>query len=149
LNRSRLTGWTKPPRTSRRLASPDAETTSDCSGLVEKRGDASFGVADVCGLTVQPLCFWKSVTQSTAGSVDPFSTYPGQARTLMVWPCVLPGSAAVGSLGPGVAAAALGAAEPAALAAGCDAAPDVAAALGAVAELPPEPPQARMPTAPT
>src|SRR3954470_6210311 len=49
----------------------------------------------------------------------------------MVWPWVLPSSAAVGRLGPGVAAAVLGAAEPPALAAGWLAA-DVAAALGAV-----------------
>src|SRR3954469_1245763 len=115
LNSAKLTGWTNPPRTSRRLAAPDADTTSNCSGLVEKSVYASSDVPNVCGLTVQPLLFWKSVTQSTAGSVEPFSTYPGHARTLMVCPCGLPISAAVGRLGPAVAAAALAGADAAAL----------------------------------
>jgi hypothetical protein len=47
---------------------------SNCSGLVEKSVYASSDVPKIWALTVQPDCVWKSVTQSTALSVDPFST---------------------------------------------------------------------------
>ena len=48
--------------------------TSNCSGLVENRVYASSDVPKIWALTLQPVSVWKSVTQSTAGSVEPFST---------------------------------------------------------------------------
>jgi hypothetical protein len=50
----------EPPRTSRRLASPDAEITSNCSGLVENSVYASSDVPKICGLTLHRGVVWKS-----------------------------------------------------------------------------------------
>jgi hypothetical protein len=41
MNRSTFTGWTKPPRTSRKLASPDAEMTSRLLGVRREERYAS------------------------------------------------------------------------------------------------------------
>ena len=41
---------------------------------------ASSEVPNVLTVALQPVCFSNGVTQSTLGSLLPFSAYPGQAR---------------------------------------------------------------------
>jgi hypothetical protein len=67
-----LTGSTSPPAISRSVASPEADTPSYLPVRISVT--ISSDVLPSFTLTWQPVCFSKSVTQSTAGSVDPSST---------------------------------------------------------------------------
>src|SRR5262249_61234692 len=68
----------------------------------------SSEVAPILTFTLQPVCLVNGVTQSTFGSVEPFSTYPAQA-TMLTCPSPGPSCASFGMLGgtkpvvPGVA----------------------------------------------
>src|SRR5262249_36465720 len=68
----------------------------------------SSEVAPILTFTLQPVCLVNGVTQSTFGSVEPFSTYPAQA-TMLTCPSPGPSWASFGMLGgtkpvvPGVA----------------------------------------------
>ena len=42
----------------------------------------SSDVFPILTFTLQPVCFSKGVTQSTLGSLDPFSAYPAHAMML-------------------------------------------------------------------
>src|SRR5207244_12535040 len=49
-------------------------------------------------LTLQPVCCSNGVTQLTFGSFEPFSAYPGQARTFS-WPSGWPSAFSASSFG--------------------------------------------------
>ncbi len=66
-----LTGSTSPPSTSRAVALPEAETPSYWPLLISST--ISSEVLPILTLTWQPVCFSKSVIQSTLGSLDPSS----------------------------------------------------------------------------
>ena len=68
-----FTGWTVPPRMSRRLASPDAVTRSYSPSLPVISETISSDVAAVFTDTAQPVSDSNWVTQSYAGSVSPRS----------------------------------------------------------------------------
>ncbi len=70
--RSVFIGSTSPAAIIRRVASPEAETTSYCP--VRISWTASSEVPKVLMVTLQPDSFSKSETQSTAGSLLPSST---------------------------------------------------------------------------
>src|SRR6266542_1557384 len=72
---------TYPARTSRRLASPDAETTSYFAGLVAYRLNASSLVPKTWTVVSHPELSSNGFTQLTVGSVPPFSASPGHAST--------------------------------------------------------------------
>ena len=67
-----LTGSTSPPAISRSVASPEADTPSYLPVRISVT--ISSEVLPIFTLTWQPVCFSKSVTQSTFGSVEPSST---------------------------------------------------------------------------
>ena len=67
-----MTGATSPPAISRSVASPEAETPSYWP--VRMSVTISSEVLPTLTLTWQPVCFSKSDTQSTFGSVEPSST---------------------------------------------------------------------------
>src|SRR5713226_7332880 len=78
-----FTSATSPWAISRLVASPDAETPSQtvpppCRIRVTISSEVSANLT----LIVQPVWFWKGVTQSTLGSDLPLSTYPVQAIRL-------------------------------------------------------------------
>src|SRR5881392_2858039 len=58
----------------------------------------SSEVAPILTFTLQPVCLVNRVTQSTFGSVEPFSTYPAQA-TMLTCPSPGPSCASLGMLG--------------------------------------------------
>ena len=67
-----LTGATSPPAIRRSVASPDADTPSYWPVRISVT--ISSEVLPTLTLTWQPVCFSKSDTQSTFGSVEPSST---------------------------------------------------------------------------
>jgi hypothetical protein len=67
-----LTGATSPAAISRSVASPEAETPSNWPDRIWVT--IWSDVLPIVTLTLQPVSFSKSVTQSTLGSVDPSST---------------------------------------------------------------------------
>ncbi len=67
-----FTGSTSPPAISRRVASPEADTPSYLPVRISVT--ISSEVLPIFTLTLQPVSFSKSVTQSTFGSVEPSST---------------------------------------------------------------------------
>src|SRR4051795_1805844 len=78
--RSVFTGATSPPAISRSVASPDADTPSYWP--VRISCTISSEVLPIFTLTLQPVSFSNEDTQSTLGSLEPFSTYPAQAIRL-------------------------------------------------------------------
>src|SRR3954454_24807450 len=93
-----------------RDASPEADTTSYPPVFI--RFTASSEVPKYFTLAWQPVAFSNGVTQSTLGSLEPSSAYPGQARMLTV-PSIAPRDFCMGMFGgvkpwpPGVPAAPL------------------------------------------
>src|SRR6478609_4501042 len=80
LSSAELTGATFAAWIMRRDESPDAETTS--KSPLPIFSNISSEVFATCTFAVQPVLVSNGVTQSTLGSVEPFSAYPGQARML-------------------------------------------------------------------
>src|SRR5689334_17713792 len=76
-----LTGATFAAWIMRSEESPDAETTS--KSPLPIFSNISSDVFATCTSALHPVLVWNGVTQSTVGSVEPFSAYPGQARMLI------------------------------------------------------------------
>src|SRR5437899_1253279 len=56
--------------------------TSNFSGFVVKRLNASSEVPKTWTVTLQPVLSSNGFTQFTSGEVEPFSAYPGHASTV-------------------------------------------------------------------
>src|SRR4051794_7227341 len=81
---------------SRSEASPEADPTSYSPVFISET--ISSEVPAIFVLTLQPVSFSKSCTQSTLGSFVPSSTYPAQA-TMLTWPSPAPSAASLSIFG--------------------------------------------------
>src|SRR4051794_13072932 len=81
---------------SRSEASPEADTTSYSPVFISET--ISSEVPAIFVLTLQPVSFSKSCTQSTLGSFVPSSAYPAQAM-MLTWPSPAPSALSLSTFG--------------------------------------------------